>query len=50
VSSDSSITRMTSATPFASQDLIAAAKTTGSSWYTGTTTLIGSRKSFWTGL
>jgi len=40
---------MISATSFASQDSIAAAKTTGSSWYTGTTTLIGRQKSFRTG-
>ena len=37
-------------TRLASHDSIAAANTTGSSWYTGTTMLIDSRKSLTTGL
>ena len=49
VASDTSITRITSRTRLANHDSIAAAKTTGSSWYTGTTTLIGSRKRSRTG-
>src|SRR5579885_2128123 len=49
-SSVASITSTISSTPFASQDSIARAKMTGSSWYTGTTTDIGNQKSFSTGL
>ena len=44
IMSETSITRITSETSLANQDSIAAAKITGSSWYTGTTMLMGRRR------